>query len=572
MKEASDNVQRKVSLFLSIQFRIIATLLICIGVSASVCYHMTVPNFSQEVLTSIECNMADLSEAYCKLVDEKLKEMGNMVEPEQFNSLLGNVHISGIESSYAYLVNKDGTMVYHPTAEKIGKKVENKAILAVVENLKNGEAVRNKVITYDFNGVKKIAGYAVSDKTNNILVITAEKGAVLENARKLNSKTITGEIIVCIILLVLGYLMVRGSIGGIGRLSVIFKKAENMELQENKDVHKLVKRKDEVGIIANQYMVMQNKFKRIVEHMNETSLSLVESSKALTDVIAAVDEHSKDNSATSQELAAGMQETTAHIDLIDSNVHDIEMNTARIMEKTESGTEMANLIKERAVELEEATRAATGKVQEIFFSVKERSNEAIEKSKSVEKIEVLSNTIMDIADQTSLLSLNASIEAARAGELGKGFGVVANEISHLANQSANTVGDISLIAADVMDAVTSMSECLGILLRFFEKNVTNDYKKFIDASVKYSNDAKVIQENIDSINTDIGQLSNITNQISSSISGIARTMGEATTGVTDIAGKTSDVVGLVIETTKKVEENKKIADDLQQIANEFRIL
>lgn len=571
MKEASDHVQRKVPLFLSIQFRIIAVLLICIAVSASVCYRMAVPNFSQEVLTSIECNMTDLSEAYCKLVDEKLKEMGNMVEPEQFNSLLSNVHISGIESSYAYLVNKDGTMVYHPTAEKIGKPVENKAILGVVEKLKNGDEVQNGAVTYDFNGVKKIAGYAVSNKTSNILVITADKDAALENVRKLNGKMAMGEVIVGIILLVLGYLLVRSVIGGVGKLSVIFDKAANMDFQENKDVHKLLKRKDEVGVIANQYMAMQNKFRKIVEHMNKTSLSLVESSKALTDVIAAVNERSKDNSATSQELAAGMQETTAHIDLIDSNVHEIEMNTAQIMEKTESGTEMANLIKERAVELEEATRAAARKAQEIFFSVKERSNEAIEKSKAVEKIEVLSSTIMDIADQTSLLSLNASIEAARAGEFGKGFGVVANEISHLANQSANTVGDISLIVADVMDAVTSMSECLGVLLRFFEKDVTNDYMVFIDSSMKYSDDAKVIQENIDNINTDISQLSNITNQISSSVSGIARTMGEATTGVTDIAGKTSDVVGLVIETTKKVEENQKIADDLQQIVDEIQI-
>lgn len=572
MKKASDHVQRKVPLFLSIQFRIIAMLLICIVVSASVCYRITVPNFSQEVLTSIEYNMTGLSEAYCKLVDEKLKEMGNMVEPEQFNSLLGNIHINGIESSYAYLVNKDGTMVYHPTAEKIGKQVENKAILAVVEKLKNGEEVQNEVVTYDFNGVEKIAGYAVSDKTSNVLVITVDKDAVLENIRKLNSKTITGEIIVCIILLVLGYLMVRSAIGGIGRLCIIFDKAASMDFREDKDVHKLLKRKDEVGMMAKQYTVMQDKLRKIVEQINKTSLSLVESSKALTDVIAAVNERSEDNSTTSRELAAGMQETTAHIDLIDSNVHDIEMNTAQIMEKTESGTEMANLIKERAVELEEATRTATRKAQEMFFSVKERSNEAIEKSKAVEKIEVLSSTIMDIADQTSLLSLNASIEAARAGELGKGFGVVANEISHLANQSANTVGDISLIVADVMDAVTSMSECLGVLLRFFEKNVTNDYMVFIDSSVKYSDDAKVIQENIDNINTDIGRLSNITNQISSSVSGIARTMGEATTGVTDIAEKTSDVVGLVIETTKRVEENKKNADDLQKIVSEFQIL
>ena len=571
MKSSSDNTQSKVPMFASIQFRMSVLLLFCILVSACVCYYRAVPDFSQEVLASVENNMTSLSEAYCKLADQKLEEMGNMVEPEQFASLLGNIHINGITSSYAYLVNKDGTMVYHPTPEKIGKQVENKAIVDVIKELKDGKTVPNGVVTYDFNGTKKIAGYAISDRTSNILVITADEDAVLQHVKRLDKQVVKGEAAVCIILMAIGYLMIHNMVVGIRKLSFIIDKASKLNFQENNDIHKLQKRKDEIGMITRQYMEMQDNFRRIVKQLHDTSESLVESTKVLTDVTVAVNARSKDNSATSEELAAGMQETMAHIEVIDSNVQDIKWNTVQILEKTESETEMADLISEQAAELEKTTGVAVNKAQDMFLSVKERSNEAIEKSKAVEKIEVLSSTIMDIADQTSLLSLNASIEAARAGELGKGFGVVANEISHLANQSANTVGDISLIVAEVTDAVASMSECLEIMLHFFEKSVMNDYREFLDSSKKYSDDAKVIQKNIDDMNTDINKLSNITKQISSSVSGIAKNMGKAATGVTDIAGKTSDVARLVSETTKKVEENKKLADELQQIADEFQI-
>lgn len=571
MKQTKDTDGKKISIIWSIRFRLLLLVLGCIILSAGVFYVITVPKFSKEVIETVEYNMVDLAGAYCQLIDQRLDTMGNMVETDKLREILEDVGINGIDSSYAYLVNGEGVMLYHPSAEKIGKQVENEAIKKVVAKLQNGEEVEDAVVAYDFNGVRKYAGYSVSAKTKNIVIITVDEDEIMDSIFSLKVAAVNSELVVCFILLVISYLFAGTIITGIKRIARVVDKAAKLDLREYDDLHKLMKRKDEIGMIAKQYSAMQENLKKIVEQISSTSAVLLDSSQSLSSNIASVNMHSEENSATSEQLAAGMQETTANIDTIDSNVQDIENNTTSIMEKTVTGAKLANVIKERAFELEETTEKATEKANAMFNEVKERSEQAIEKSKAVEKIDVLSSTIMDIADQTSLLALNASIEAARAGELGKGFGVVANEISNLANQSANTVSGISVIVADVMDAVTNMSECLETTLKFFDRNVTKDYQNFKNTSIQYSEDAKEIQSSMDIINKEINSLSSITNQISSAVSGIARTMNEATTEVTDIAGKTSDVVSLVFETSKKIEENKVVAQDLRQIVDKFQL-
>lgn len=566
-----EKFNKKISMFHSIRIQMLILVFGCIFISASVCCVITIPKFSNQVINSVESNICDMCGSYSALVDQKVSGVGTLVETSFFSSVLKDVHVKGIDGSYAYLVNKDGVMMYHPDNDKIGLKVENETIRTIVKQMNEGDVERNQVITYRYKGKIKYAGYYISPTTQYITVITVGKDEILAPVRKMKLFAIKAELAVCIILLAAAYMFAGRIIIGINKLSKVFDKAAKLDLQEDDDIQKLCDRKDEMGIIASKYRIMQENVKNIVKKINETSEQLLESSNNLISDITAVNAHSQKNSSTSQEMAAGMQETTANIDMINNNIINIEENTNRIKEKTNMGTELADMIKEKAVDLEEDIARASQKAEDIFREVKVRSEEAIEKSKAVEKIEVLSSSIMDIADQTSLLALNASIEAARAGELGKGFGVVANEISALANQSASTVGDISAIVYDVIEAVANISECLEKTLHFFEKNVTRDYTKFRECSIQYSEDAKEIKSSMDNINLDINQLSNVTKQITSAVAGIAGTMNEAALGVTHIAEKTSDVVELVKNTSATVEENEKYAQDLKQIVSRFEI-
>ena len=146
-------------------------------------------------------------------------------------------------------------------------------------------------------------------------------------------------------------------------------------------------------------------------------------------------------------------------------------------------------IKVRANELHKQTDVAAKRTREVYENVKLRTKNAIEQSKAVDKINELTDSIMEISSQTNLLALNASIEAARAGEAGKGFAVVASEIGHLANQSSDAVSSINMIMEEIKTAVSSMLESLEQSMEFLENVVLSDYKNFNEVSIQYSKDA-----------------------------------------------------------------------------------
>ena len=129
----------------------------------------------------------------------------------------------------------------------------------------------------------------------------------------------------------------------------------------------------------------------------------------------------------------------------------------------------------------------------MYDEISENLKSSISKSKAITSLYNLIQLIIDISDQTNLLSLNASIEAAKSGEHGKGFSVVAEEIGKLASQSkavTNQMTDIVLTALDANNSLVSDSEKL---LNFLEANIKEDYNMFLDASHMYVEDSNKIK-------------------------------------------------------------------------------
>ena len=238
---------------------------------------------------------------------------------------------------------------------------------------------------------------------------------------------------------------------------------------------------------------------------------------------------------------------------------------------SEAGDTLSREVMERAAELRQKTVHAANTTREKYESVKVRSDKAIEDSKAVDKINALTDSIMAISSQTSLLALNASIEAARAGEAGRGFAVVATEIGNLANQTSTTVADINNIVDEVNAAVNNMSGCLSETGAFLEETVLADYAEFAQVSEQYNDDAVKFKESMNDVHESIVNLTDSIAKISDAISGITSTVGESTVGVTDIAEKTTDMVSRTSETSGLVEESKNCVVQLQDIVGEFQL-
>ena len=559
--------KQKVSFIHSITAKIMLMVVVVVALSLTACIVIADTKASTTVGNVNENYIMSLTESVANTLDKIPAEVDFST---QCAAVMQDMSMEGVSSAYGYLVDSDGTMLYHPTADKIGKSVENEVVKGVVSQLQSGNVPKNAVVTYDFKGTTKYAAYALTSD-HKIVVMSADKDEIMEpvsNMVNLMAATMVISLIVCcFVALILTKMITKP----IDELTLIITKTANFDFTHNANSRKLYSRKDEIGIMAAEMHIMRKNLREMVASIQDAGQKINENVSELNEVTYTVNQMCSDNSATSQQLAAGMQETAATTVTINENVSQIKGEAETINAMAEEGAKNSETVMDRALQLRTKTVTASNKTMDIYNSVKEKAEKAIEGSKAVEKINELTGTIMEISSQTGLLALNASIEAARAGEAGKGFAVVATEIGSLADQTSQAIANISAIVKEVNEAVGNMSECLEETTEFLEKSVSADYKEFEQVSEQYKDDANVFKNSMEGIKTSMAQLAGAIEQIASALSGINDTVGESSVGVTDIAEKTSGMVEKTSSATDKVKECYQCVDELRDIVTKFTL-
>ncbi len=506
-----------------------------------------------------------------KVDDQLVGFAATAVYADSIIKYLSDTKILDTQSSYAYLVDETGNMLYHPDAKKIGNPVENTQIKGVVDKVKNGEKVEAAVVEYDYQGRIKLAAYSIIPDTNWTLVVTGDLGDVMSPINYMTIYIIIVGAVLVILALLLGSLIATRISSPIMKLTELINKTADLDLKYDSDYEYLAKSKDETGIIAKATFSTRKVLREMAAKLHDVSLVIYDNADGLERLSSHVQENAQNNSATTEQLSAGMEETAASAQEITATTEEINASVNVIAQRVKEGAEKSKEITQRANTLRSDAMESVRSAKEIYDEVKAKMERAIQESNNISQISVLADTILSITSQTNLLSLNAAIEAARAGEAGRGFAVVAEEIRKLAEQSSSTAAGIQGIVKGVYSAVGNMKENSEEILSYLNKNVLPDYQKLTRVSEQYNSDAEYIDGLMTEFEGSAEQLDLAVSSISTAMNEVAATINESAKGVQDIAEKTSEILDKTIAEKELAEQNAQGATELQLLIGKFRI-
>ena len=480
---------------------------------------------------------------------------------------LSKIKIFGSDSSYACLTDSKGLYIYHPDASKIGTPSDSPLIKEIVSKISSSEIPETTVTEED----SQFVAYKVSGMNHWILEIVVDKDVVLASIDEMRGSSVKISTILILVMTIAAFVFTASITRPLKVITHIINNTANLDISHDTSYHYLLKRKDETGSMGRALQRMRQAFSAMMTDVAAASDSISHTSLKLHEIANTVADNAEHSASTARQLSAGMEETAANTGAISSNIQDMGLNTAAINEKASEGVSLSEEIMKHAESLRQSTLQASQRTRGLYAEVKESSETAIAHSRAVSKINELADTIMEITDQTMLLSLNASIEAARAGEAGRGFSVVAGEIGKLAEQSSQTVLGINKIVEEVNEAVYQMEESIKSALNFLDTKVLPDYQSFIGVSDQYSRDADFIHQTMAEIDLSIDELDEAMKKMSASINMINTTVSKTSSGAASVAENSSQNVNLTANTYQIVEDTMKHADTLKEIVNKFTL-
>lgn len=480
------------------------------------------------------------------------------------------------EKSYVFLTTDNGDIIihdneeYNPTIEygftNIRDILEGK-LVPIFEGEDLG--LKDRVLS-DYDGEERIFLFSNVDKCNWKVGLVLTVSDVLHELENTIMYTVMITVLTVIVAVVISLVISKSISKPILRTVDVSKSMSNLDF--TKDIEeKDLKRTDEIGIMLNSYQAILDKFRNFSKNLNESITVTNDVYFKTIEKLNFLLEQADNNSATTEELSATMEEITATVTSLNESTNDIDKAIMDFAERVEKGANTSNEISKRASKLHIQFTESKNRTLDVYENARSKIVDAIEASKNVQKINVLSNAILEITDKTSLLALNAAIEAARAGESGRGFTVVADEIRKLADSSQETVEEIKLVADTIVGSVNLIVDNMRNLSDFLEKNVVKDYEMMVEAVDQYNNDGALLNDILSDLKANSEKLTTSMDSITASFNEISTTIENSSMATEDIANKNLSIVEVISDIDRIMENNKKTAEKLQKLVSEIKV-
>lgn len=442
--------------------KIIVMVILAVIVSNVICMVFILESSKKQVTDSVKHTMVDVVNTTSKIMENEISNSGvDDLDYDGYANNLSGVKLEGMDSAYMYVVKNDGTMLYHPTKEKVGQSVENAVIKGVVQQLQDGKKPETAVVEYVFNGTTKYSAYTILNN-ENILVLTADESEALAGITTVTGVAIGISAIVVLIAIIISFIMGRRLMRPLVKVSTIIEDVANGNIEA--DFSGVKESNDEIGLIIGKMKELTQSLGSIVGKIRNSSDTMSSNSYELNDTSSQTLAANNEISKAVEDVAEGSTGMAASISKINENLLEMSNETKDINASVDE-------IKNQTVAVQDSSKIMNDKIKSMQDSSHKMDEgiSAISKrietvNTTVDKVSNIVSVIEEISSETNLLSLNASIEAARAGDAGKGFAVVAQEIRVLSDNTNTELENIKQIISSLVEECRYCVQASGTIV------------------------------------------------------------------------------------------------------------
>ena len=480
---------------------------------------------------------------------------------ETLQSVLEGLHVEGMENAKNYMINTEKEVhIFNEDASLMAAPIEDEMLLSVIDAIRSNSAEVTGSLEYvDGDGVKSVAMYRAIPERNWAVVVSDSKDEIFAKADA--SRNAFGLICICVyaVIPILCYLAVSLCVKPLKVVEKAVVRLQKLELEAPEELKKYIGAGSEAGQIATAMDSLYETFRKIVSTLRECTATLNDSTDKMNHASHMLIEGMGDNSATTEEFAASITTTNSAIEQVVNEILTISELVEKVEEKVKAGDRKSENLLETAQSMREMADTTLTGTGERIEKNRKHVEDAMVNLKSLTRINDMAKQILDIANQTNLLSLNASIEAARAGENGRGFAVVAQEIGTLASNSSATAKEIQDICKDINDNIQNVQGCIDDIMGFMEGDVSDKFKEFANIANEYSTSVVEIRDAI-------GEIEDTSNGVVNSVMSIREKMDVIHTASSENEIGVGEIVNKIEQTNQTAEELESVGKANQENA------
>ncbi|MCR5033214.1 MAG: methyl-accepting chemotaxis protein [Lachnospiraceae bacterium] len=495
---------------------------------------------------------------------EGIGYVGVGVNAEGLINILDSLEFKGLEnSSFLLLDTASSTVIYSTDTAQIGQEVTDPEILELIQ-----KGTSSTSGTYSFvnsaQGLKCISAYTSIPEYNMLFAVLDTEEEAFASVKKLSSFVVLLSLVVLVVVLLITVGVVASISKDLAKVTgIITDIGASMDMTRSSGLAVYEGRKDEIGKIVGATRRLTDSVTDVVKDLQEKSKELYTTSESLTDIASQTLNNVSQVDIAVQEIAEGATSQAQETEKASNNVTEMGNQISETVAEASAMQAVSAEIhssSEDALQVIHSLSDIGSKARAAVDEIYEQTNVT---NASAQRIKEATDIISSIAEETNLLSLNASIEAARAGEAGRGFAVVATQIQKLAeqsNESAQLIESItSTLISDSDKAVETMEEVKTIMVNqgeYVEKviDIFGEVKSGIDNTIsgigRISEKATVMDQSRNAVVDTVQNLSSIAEENAASAeetSASATLVGNLMHDISDSAARLSGIAKEVDE-------------------------